>query len=285
MKFLLRATRATLLTVFCFILIAPLVHAAECISVKIPFHVKLDGTLPSPSETYTFVLRSQDKTTPMPAGSIDSQYISTVSGSGDFFFPAISYSRVGVYSYQIYQKPGSTPSCAYDSAIYDVTILITNRDSMGGFESTIVVTHAGSTQKESTLSFINIYSVPAAPVNIAVIKKWVDSGTQHRPSNITVQLLQDNVIYDSVVLSSNNHWRYTWTGLPGNHQWNVVESNVPKGYTAAYQLENGVYTITNTAGLIQTGQLYWPIILFGIGGLLFILCGIIIFWKLKHPHV
>lgn len=283
MKRILRAAKAILFLLFFLILIAPVVHAAEYTRVKIPFHIQLSGSLPRPDDNYSFVLEAKTDSAPMPTGSIGTQYIATVSGFGDFFFPAISYSRVGIYSYQVYQKSGTNPLCSYDSTIYNVTILITSRDSANVFDSTIIVSQADAPQEKCTITFANAYPTPVAPINIAVIKKWVDSGS-HRPDNITVQLLRDNNIYDSVTLSNSNHWCYAWTGLPGNYQWNVVESNVPTGYTVAYELENGVYTITNTATLIQTGQLYWPIYLLGGGGLFFLLCGLILFVKQKHHH-
>jgi len=48
-----------------------------------------------------------------------------------------------------------------------------------------------------------------------------------------------------------------------------VESSIPKGYVPYYNARYGTVTITNTAMLLQTGQLNWPIpVLCGLGVLL-----------------
>lgn len=282
MKHCLQPTKAALLIfLLCVSLMAPLAHAADTISVKIPFVIKLSGDIPSENENYTIILQAQADTIPMPTGSIGNTYSATVSGAGDFHFPAILYPRVGIYSYQVRQKSSSNPFCTYDATVYNATVFVTNREDSHGLESTVVVSRADTPQEKCTLAFENVYRSPAPPVNIAVIKKWVDNGT-NRPASVMVQLLQDGAVYDSVVLSAGNNWRHSWTGLSGKHQWNIVEPNVPAHYTASYQLENGVYTITNTAALIQTGQLRWPIWVLSSLGVLLVLLGLILHIKRKH---
>ena len=51
-------------------------------------------------------------------------------------------------------------------------------------------------------------------------------------------------------------------------------------------MKDGVVTVTNTATLIQTGQLNWPIaVLGGLGLVLISLGGIMIFRKKKNRRV
>lgn len=117
------------------------------------------------------------------------------------------------------------------------------------------------------------------------VKKVWRGGSDHRPESVTVQLLRDGEVFDTVVLSQENGWRYSWEGLDSSFRWTVVEAQVPEGCTVEYSTAGMTITITNTLPgkpeepttperppLIQTGQLNWPIpILAGAGMLLMVL--------------
>ena len=49
-----------------------------------------------------------------------------------------------------------------------------------------------------------------------VTKTWDDNNNQDRkrPSSVSVELLCDGQVYDTVTLSAANSWRYTWTEIP-----------------------------------------------------------------------
>lgn len=90
---------------------------------------------------------------------------------------------------------------------------------------------------------------------ISVTKVWKDKNQSKRPESVTMNLLQDGKIYDSIMLNNANDWKYTWKGLQAKHEYTVVEANVPGNYTALVDRENNDYTVTNTAkpGLAKTG--------------------------------
>ena len=83
--------------------------------------------------------------------------------------------------------------------------------------------------------------------NISVTKVWKDKDQSKRPESVTMNLLQDGKIYDSIMLNTANGWKYTWKGLQAKHEYTVVEANVPGNYTALVDRENNDYTVTNTA--------------------------------------
>ena len=76
--------------------------------------------------------------------------------------------------------------------------------------------------------------LPPAPsddtVERKVLKVWDDGNAASRPQEITVQLLKDGVVYDTVRLNAKNSWRYTWSKLPKYDAsgrritWTVTES-------------------------------------------------------------
>lgn len=126
-------------------------------------------------------------------------------------------------------------------------------------------------------------------VDREVLKVWEDGGDEaSRPDKIVVQLLRDGEVYDTVVLSADNNWRYTWTGLDGDYTWRVVEYETPEGYTVTVHREGITFVMTNTCdtppdnppvsppgepGLPQTGMLWWPVPLLACAGILLFLLG------------
>lgn len=87
---------------------------------------------------------------------------------------------------------------------------------------------------------------PHDTVSRKVVKVWEDSGHEaERPEEITVQLLQDGQIYDTVTLKSADNWQYTWSGLDRQSIWNIVETEV-ENYTVALEQQGSNFIVTNT---------------------------------------
>ena len=127
---------------------------------------------------------------------------------------------------------------------------------------------------------------------LSVRKEW--QGTGERPENIKVSLLKDGEVADTVTLSAENDWYFRWDNLDDNYLWNVVEDDVPAGYTASYEISQMTVVIVNTSDspqeettlpddttekttvpeeFFQTGQINWPVPIFSIAGLLLFSAG------------
>ena len=86
---------------------------------------------------------------------------------------------------------------------------------------------------------------------IKVVKHWKgDAGKEaKRPQSIQVQLVCDEALYgEPVELSDANGWSYTWKDLDDSaaHLWNVVEVDVPAGYTVSFNESGKTIFVTNT---------------------------------------
>ena len=125
---------------------------------------------------------------------------------------------------------------------------------------------------------------PTYPLNISVRKVWSNDNLKERPDSVTVTLYNGDVAYDSVRLGAWNNWSYSWKDLNAYGNWQVIETNIPRGYTPYYSVNNGVATITNSRTLIQTGQLNWPIWVLGGAGLVLILGGAVVLGKKKRKN-
>lgn len=125
---------------------------------------------------------------------------------------------------------------------------------------------------------------PTYPLDISVCKVWSGDDGKDRPDSVTVTLYNGDVAYDTVRLGAWNNWSYTWKDLNTYGNWQVVETNIPKGYVPSYRVNNGVVTITNTRSLIQTGQLNWPIWVLGGAGFALVALGGAILMKKKKQN-
>lgn len=125
---------------------------------------------------------------------------------------------------------------------------------------------------------------PSEPLDITVRKVWSNDDLKERPDSVTVTLYNGDVAYDSVRLGAWNNWSHSWKDLNAYGNWQVIETNIPRGYTPYYSVNNGVVTITNSRTLIQTGQLNWPIWVLGGAGLVLILGGAVVLGKKKRKN-
>lgn len=154
-------------------------------------------------------------------------------------------------------------------------------------------------------------AVEPEQVEYTVAKVW-QGGENKRPLSVTVQLLCDGQQYQTVSLNALNGWRYTWTSEPGR-LWQVAEEACPDGFTVTVEQDGLTFTVTNTwqepqqpgnpdqpgstpapgtppAGqpggtLPQTGQLWWPVPLLLILGVLCVGIGQLrAHRKHKHDH-
>lgn len=133
----------------------------------------------------------------------------------------------------------------------------------------------------------NTKDVPVSgkPLDITVKKVWSGDEAKDRPSYVTITLYNGNEVYDVVKLSDENNWTYHWEDESVYGNWQIVETNIPKGYTPSYAASDDVVTVTNTRKLIQTGQMNWPVyVAGGIGIALVALGGAMILSKKRRNN-
>ena len=83
-------------------------------------------------------------------------------------------------------------------------------------------------------------------VTRSVLKVWKDNGyEENRPQEITVDLLENGEVYDTVTLSAANNWKYTWKNLKKDSKWTVVEEEVDDYYVKVAR-EGTTFVVTNT---------------------------------------
>ncbi len=157
MKRLMSAVLGILMAVMCMMNMTVPAFAAENPGVSVPVTVSLSGTLPKPAEDFTIKLRADNASYPMPEGAVGDVYTMTITGADTKNLPTISYNRVGVYTYTIYQVAGSNKKCTYDDTVYSLVITITNAEDGSGLEATAVLHPDSEGDKLPGAEFKNVY--------------------------------------------------------------------------------------------------------------------------------
>ncbi len=89
------------------------------------------------------------------------------------------------------------------------------------------------------------------PVDVTINKSWKNDSPAQRGEYLLVQLMCDGEpCGEPVELNEENNWSYTWTNLPGNHNYTVDEPDVPENYvmtstTETEKTEEKIYITVN----------------------------------------
>lgn len=283
MKRVLRtAMMALLVMVLCTGMLAPAAQAAGQViaTAQIPITIYMEGnTLPA-SDTVSAELKAVTEGAPMPAAGSTMDIVCKGKETKASF--EIDYTALGVYKYTVTIKGGSYYLAEYgEDVTYNITVAVTNNSDYSGYNVEVGACLPGATTK-CEVTDTNTY---LDPLELTVVKKWVDQDSK-RPSSVQIDLLLDGKIVDgeTVVLNSKNGWQASWEGLDPRLDWSVKESKVPAGYTASYRYKNGIWYVTNTGSLLQTGQLNWPIPVLAAAGLIILGAGLLLMRKRKEEN-
>ena len=297
MKRVLHSTIALLLSVMLFAgVIAPNVNAAEeLMTVEIPVSIEVTGSEPVDGAFVEFEFKAVTEGAPMPNDLEDEamRLIHNLTASGDNSFTfTFEMPVIGVYEYTI-QMVNGTYFHEEDSAVYHIEVYnLTN-----GFEDSVVIYTMQNGVREKVLP---AYQIPLQ--DLTTSKRW-NNFVPGKDASVEIALLLndkavehvivkelpaedqenafiisfDTVSVDAIKLSEKNDWQGTWAGLDAREEdYSVKEVKVPEGFHASYKISNGIYTVTNTRSLYQTGQLNWPIPVLAAAGIFFVAVGLVL---------
>lgn len=121
-------------------------------------------------------------------------------------------------------------------------------------------------------------------IELKVLKLWKgDNGDSARPTTIEVEIFRNGTSYQTVTLSEDNHWMYSWSTKDDGSDWKVVERNIPTGYTMTIEERETSFVLTNILNRDipdvpdspQTGDttniMLWVILMIVSGSMLIIL--------------
>lgn len=130
--------------------------------------------------------------------------------------------------------------------------------------------------------------------NYTLKKIWDNEGDilEYRPDGIDVEIYLDGEFYEKVNLNKDNNWTYQWLS-DETGDWNFKELNVPEQYQISIKIDGTYITVTNRLkddtpkpsepeekpdppkeDIPQTGQLWWPVPLMALLGIILIVVGV-----------
>ena len=122
---------------------------------------------------------------------------------------------------------------------------------------------------------------------LKVIKLWRgDENQSVRPKSVEVEIFCNGESRETVILSDETNWSYTWSAKDDGSRWTVVERNVSDGYTMTVEERQSTFVITNTwvpttpdipddpPGMGDTSSMLLYAIIMVCSGTLFIIVGV-----------
>lgn len=161
----------------------------------------------------------------------------------------------------------------------------------------ISVAQGESQEAPLKMSMTSLRRPSGEQVVIDATKIWRGEGAI-LPESVSVQLLCDGVVCETVELNEGNGWHYSWEGLSSAHRWTVMEESVPGDYRVAVERDGDSVSLVNTyvperipdklgddpgdeeedgGDLPQTGGMWWPVPLLLLAGAISIAIGVLRF--------
>ena len=157
--------------VFCLLLLGVAQAEGSLADGGVNVKVSVDGLYPD--DTYTIEMRADKADYPMPAGSSGGVYTLTLNGPGSAKIPAISFEKLGIYTYTIRQLPGASAFAkSYDDTVYTYTVAVTQGEA--GKELQAWLSVEGRESKPDECSFVNSYLDPTPVDHDPSVKKTIN---------------------------------------------------------------------------------------------------------------
>lgn len=144
-------------------------YVAPITVVDPPVQKRITGDKPQSASTFTFVLSAKEASFPMPAGSTGTNKEITITGAGSSEFGKITFEKAGTYVYTVSEKNGGVDGYTYDTTVYTVTYVVTEKDGELSVSQTIK-DNKGNTV--SAIEFTNQYKTPGNKLPQTGILWW-----------------------------------------------------------------------------------------------------------------
>lgn len=148
---------------------------------------------------------------------------------------------------------GNDGSVLFDSLPVGLYLVVQQGSVYGYYSMSPFLVSVPMTNAEGNGWIYDIDTAPKAqpkpispdPIALTVKKVWGNVNGK-APESVTVNLLRDDEMYDTVTLSAQNGWAHTWENLDADHRWTVAETDIPKDYIVSYTASGSTITITNS---------------------------------------
>lgn len=139
--------------------LASFINTYEVEPVQIQPSVKktISGDTPTSKETFQFELSSQEEQEGM---ILPKDLQITISGEGQAEFEPITFTKAGVYEFEVYEVAGSNAAYTYDTSVWTVRVTVTDEDAKLQTKVEYLSDEQSNTE---CAEFENVYHEPKNP--------------------------------------------------------------------------------------------------------------------------
>ena len=200
----------------------------------------------APAERFTFCITAEDNA-PMPEGTDSSFLMLSLTGGGELHPGEIRYTEPGSYVYRVTETSGGLEGWVYDTAVYTVTVTVTEKD--GALTADTMIAKEGGAV--SRIEFINHYDSELPPQDITVVegqKTWHhgDNPEEKRPDSIVVLVYGDGEIVLQQQVTEKDGWHYRFELPKYNGSGKEILYTVDEAGVENYEKAVEGYDLINT---------------------------------------
>ena len=223
-------------------------HAATAVDVTIPVRQNVtSNTGNEATRVFSYRLTPANPSNPMPAGSAGGVYNFTITGNQEINIPAIRFTELGDFVYEVRAVVSDRVGHVYDTRTYVVIISVMNSPTGNGFHYTMVLQDRDNPNAPKPEAIVFNHSYQLDMVTISGAKTW-DHGTNpmaNRPTSITVRLMDGETQVASAVVRAADHWSWSFVvprlRADGTEiQYTITEDPIP-----GYEPRINGFNITN----------------------------------------
>ena len=242
------------------VLSMPAVSASGTTAVTLTVQQNLITNVPgAPNRAFTYRLVPLESTNPMPTGSRTDGYIFSANGTEGVQIGPITFTALGVYSYELSVVPDteSESRYIYDTRVYRIDIHVMNDtpDNLSASNLTAMVLvfegrEAVSGNKVGEILFEHRYEADTTEpemITISGTKTWEHGSNpaDQRPESITVHVMDGERTAASAIITEADHWMWEFR-LPGTRaDGSEIIYTLTEDPVEGYEMRITGFNITN----------------------------------------
>lgn len=118
-------------------------------------------------------------------------------------------------------------------------------DSVSYFPTPFII-EVNGTDVTAYPKFMAKYTLPGSTSRFSLRKIWVNAALVSQiPPSLTIEIYQDGELFDTVDITAENNWTYSWDG-DASSEWRVKEVNVPPGCFVMYRNNELQFVVMNS---------------------------------------
>lgn len=152
------------------------------------------------------------------------------------------------FTYTLSEVAGAASEYQYDTTVYTFTVGFTiskTENADGGYTENLIPAIKEEAYASGDFTFTNVLET----TTVSGSKTWNDNNNQDgaRPKSITINLLKNGNIIDSKVVTAQDGWAWSFTGLAKyNSDGSLINYSITENTVTDYSTTYNGYNVTNT---------------------------------------